>query len=107
MKHIITCKHEISTGFSYRWLGVILYLLFLFVVTVVLLNVLIAQFNNSYQKEYQKAHVSVTLDRAVILSGLERSFWVLGLEFFIWCICRKKLLFSVRKMHNCYGIIAL
>lgn len=54
----------------------IIYLSFLFVVAVILLNLLIAQFSKSYDEVTENARLSVTLDRARILVRLEKSSWM-------------------------------
>ena len=60
----------------YRWFSVIIYMVFLFVVAVILLNLLIAQFSKSYEEVTERARVSVALDRARILSRLQSSLWI-------------------------------
>ena len=60
----------------YRWFSVIIYMMFLFVVAVILLNLLIAQFSKSYEEVTERARVSVALDRARILSRLQSSLWI-------------------------------
>lgn len=51
-------------------------MVFLFVVAVILLNLLIAQFSKSYEEVTERARVSVALDRARILSRLQSSLWI-------------------------------
>ena len=53
-----------------RGLAAFLYLIFLFLMIVILLNLLIAQFTTSYEEELGKARVSVTLNRAKALSRM-------------------------------------
>ena len=62
--------------FATRWLSAIVYLVFLFLVVVVLLNLLIAQMSNSYESVLQKAHISVTWNRAKLLRRLWKSPWM-------------------------------
>jgi len=54
---------------------VVYYMTFLFIVTVILLNLLIAQFTTSYEDVTEKAKVSVTLNRAKILANMETFIW--------------------------------
>jgi len=51
------------------------YMTFLFVVAVILLNLLIAQFSSTYDDVTEKAIVSVALNRAKILAGMETFVW--------------------------------
>ena len=62
----------------YSWLGVLIYWLFLFIVVVVLLNILIAQFSKSYEEETERAHINVILTRTKIILKMEQSFLSLG-----------------------------
>jgi len=55
--------------------GMLFYMTFLFVVAVILLNLLIAQFTTSYEDVTEKAKVSVTLNRAKILANMETFIW--------------------------------
>ena len=59
----------------HRWLGTLFYMTFLFVVAVILLNLLIAQFSSTYEDVTEKAKVSVTLNRTKILAGMEKLIW--------------------------------
>ena len=61
----------------HRWLGTLFYMTFLFVVAVILLNLLIAQFSNTYEDVTEKAKVSVTLNRTKILADMEKLIWTL------------------------------
>ena len=61
---------------SYRWFSVMIYVVFLFVVAVIMLNLLIAQFSESYVEVTQSAKVSFTQNRAKILVALQSSLWV-------------------------------
>ena len=60
----------------YRWLGALIYMIFLFLVDVVLLTLLVAQMSNSYESVLKKAHVSVTWNRAKLLRRLWKSPWI-------------------------------
>ena len=51
-----------------------IYWLFLFIVTVVLLNILIAQFNKSYKEQTERAQINVILTRTVIILKTEQSY---------------------------------
>ena len=64
-----------------RWLGTLFYMTFLFVVAVILLNLLIAQFSSTYEDVTEKAKVSVTLNRTKILAGMEKLVWTLLVNF--------------------------
>ena len=55
------------------WLGVLIYWLFLFIVVVVLLNILIAQFSKSYEEESERAQINVILTRTEIILKMEQS----------------------------------
>ena len=57
----------------YSWLGVLIYWLFLFIVVVVLLNILIAQFSKSYEEETERAQINVILNRTKIILHMEQS----------------------------------
>lgn len=54
----------------------IIYMVFLFVVAVILLNLLIAQFNKSYEIVKEQARMHVTEDRAKILIRLQSATWI-------------------------------
>ena len=53
-----------------------IYGIFLFIVAVVMLNLLIAQFSKSYEEVTESARVSVAQSRAKILSTLLSSLWL-------------------------------
>ena len=57
----------------YSWLGILIYWLFLFIVVVVLLNILIAQFSKSYEEESERAQINVILTRTEIILKMEQS----------------------------------
>ena len=57
----------------YRWFSILLYLVFLFVVIVVLLNLLIAQMSNTYATIQDEAEGTYAVARARILARLEKS----------------------------------
>ena len=78
------------------WLGVVVYWLFLFVVSIILLNLLIAQFSNTYDEELDKARISIQLERAVVLHRIESAVWVWGLYLMAWHCCKKKIAQLVR-----------
>ena len=50
--------------------------MFLFVVAVVLLNLLIAQYSKTCDDELENARVSLTLERALILTRQNASLWI-------------------------------
>ena len=56
---------------SCRWFRVIIYWILIFTVIVILLNLLIAQFNHTYDEANDKAQVVVTLTRAKLLYQME------------------------------------
>ena len=56
---------------SCSWLGVLIYWLFLFIVVVVLLNILIAQFSKSYEEESERAQINVILTRTEIILKMD------------------------------------
>ena len=80
-----------------RWLGVILYWLYLFVVSIILLNLLIAQFSNTYGEELNKARISILLERAVVLHRIESAVWAWGLYLMAWHCCKRKIAQLVRR----------
>ena len=55
-----------------RWFSILFYLVFLFVVIVVLLNLLIAQMSNTYSRVQDEAEGTYAVAKARILSRLER-----------------------------------
>lgn len=57
----------------YRWKSLIFYLMFVFVVNILLLNVLIAQMSDTYTKYRDDAHNSLSLARAWIISKVEHT----------------------------------
>lgn len=58
---------------GFRWLGVIVYLVFLFLVIVVLLNLLIAQMSDTYSSVQQDAQRSLAINRAWIVARVEHN----------------------------------
>ena len=54
----------------------VIYSVFLFVVAVIMLNLLIAQFTESFEEVNKRARVSVTQSRAKILTTMQSSIWV-------------------------------
>ena len=56
-----------------RWLGIIVYLVFLFLVIVVLLNLLIAQMSDTYSSVQQDAQRSLAINRAWIVARVEHN----------------------------------
>ena len=69
--NIIMCCYYYVLSDS--WLGVLIYWLFLFIVVVVLLNILIAQFSKSYEEETERAQINVILTRTQIIVKMEQS----------------------------------
>ena len=51
-------------------------MVFLFLVTVIMLNLLIAQFSKSYEEITKTARQSVTPDRAMILVEQQSTAWI-------------------------------
>ena len=58
---------------SCRWFGVIVYIVFLFLVVVVLLNLLIAQMSDTYGSVQQDAQRSLAINRAWIVARVEHN----------------------------------
>lgn len=58
---------------SCSWLGVVIYLVVLFSVTVVLRNILVAQFSKSYKEMTERAQINVILTKTVIILKMEQS----------------------------------
>ena len=56
-----------------RWLGVIIYLTFLCLVIVVLLNLLIAQMSDTYANVQMDAQRSLAINRAWIVARVEHN----------------------------------
>ena len=56
-----------------RWLGVIIYLSFLCLVIVVLLNLLIAQMSDTYANVQMDAQRSLAINRAWIVARVEHN----------------------------------
>ena len=56
-----------------RWLGVIIYITFLFMVIVVLLNLLIAQMSDTYANVQLDAQRSLAINRAWIVARVEHN----------------------------------
>ena len=67
----------------FRWFSVVLYLLFLFIVIIVLLNILIAQVNNTYSKMQQDVEGTFAMARARIVARFMkgRMFWWIPSHF--------------------------
>jgi len=57
----------------YRWLSVIIYTVFLFLVITMLLNLLIAQMSDTYANVQSDAQRSLFIDRAWIVAKVEHS----------------------------------
>ena len=57
----------------YRWLGVLLYLVFLFIVVVILLNMLIAAMADTYSNVQSDAQRDLALARAWIVARVEHN----------------------------------
>ena len=95
---LVHCDHILL-----RWLGVILYWLYLFVVSIILLNLLIAQFANTYGEELKRARISTLLERAVVLHRIESAMWAWGLYLMAWHCCKRKIAQLVR--HQSYLIL--
>ena len=56
-----------------RWFGVIVYIIFLFLVIVVLLNLLIAQMSDTYGNVQLDAQRSLAINRAWIVARVEHN----------------------------------
>lgn len=64
-----------------RWLGVAIYLAFLFLVIVVLLNLLIAQMSDTYSSVQQDAQRSLAINRAWIVARVEHNSFLSRVNF--------------------------
>lgn len=64
----------------FRWLGVIIYYLLIFIVGVILRSLLTAQFTTSYEEERGKARVLVTIIRTRLLLRMETFLWITPLQ---------------------------
>ena len=69
------------------WLGVIVYLVFLFLVIVVLLNLLIAQMSDTYASVQQDAQRSLAINRAWIVARVEHNSLTALLGLVSWPAC--------------------
>ena len=52
-----------------------IYWLLLFIVGILLLNILIAQFNHSYDDEAGRARLNVIFTRTKLLHSMDKSYW--------------------------------
>ena len=66
-------KQPMSFLSTTRWLGVIIYITFLFMVIVVLLNLLIAQMSDTYANVQMDAQRSLAIQRAWIVARVEHN----------------------------------
>ena len=64
----------------------VIYSVFLFVVAVIMLNLLIAQFTESFEEVNKRARVSVTQSRAKILTTMQSSIWLQLADVRYMCI---------------------
>ena len=62
-----------------RWLSVILYIVFLFLVITIMLNLLIAQMSDTYSNEQDDAQRSFVMNRAWIVAKAENNSLVTSL----------------------------
>ena len=62
-----------------RWLSVILYIVFLFLVITIMLNLLIAQMSDTYSNEKDDAQRSFVMNRAWIVAKAENNSLVTSL----------------------------
>ena len=65
--------HFVFTLNTYRWLGVLLYLIFLFMVVVVMLNMLIASMTDTFANVQTDAQRDLALARAWIVARVEHN----------------------------------
>lgn len=72
----------------YSWLGITLMLLFSFLIAVILLNLLIAQLSDTYQKIQNNAQRELELNRVYVLTQIEKNS-------FIFKVSRPSAFFSV------------
>ena len=70
---------------SCRWLSVIIYTIFLFLVITILLNLLIAQMSDTYANVQSDAQRSLFINRAWIVAKVEHSS-LFASALFVSCI---------------------
>ena len=85
------CFVELSLFLIYRPLTIILYLLFLFLVVIILLNVLIAQVSATYTAVQSTTRASFLFHRSRFITRCEEST---ALWFLLWTFRWKKLISS-------------
>ncbi len=56
-----------------RWLGVVTYLIFLFTLEVIMLNLLIAQMSDTFSNVQGDAQRSLAINRARTIIGIEKT----------------------------------
>ena len=66
-----------------RWFSIVLYLLFLFIVTVILLSILIAQMNDTYRSIQDDVEGTFAIARARIIARLQKGN--------MWLLCKRKV----------------
>jgi len=67
------CGMHVNNIVVYRWLSVIIYVVFLFLVITVLLNLLIAQMSDTYSNVQSDAQRSLVINRAWIVARVEHN----------------------------------
>ena len=67
-----------------RWFSIVMYLIFLFAVIVVLLNLLIAQMSDTYTKVQEDVEGTFAIARARIIARLQKGRWLFCKEVRSW-----------------------
>ena len=70
--------------FPPRWFSIVMYLIFLFAVIVVLLNLLIAQMSDTYTKVQEDVEGTFAIARARIIARLQKGKWLFCKEVRSW-----------------------
>ena len=83
----IPYKHVLSL----RVLGAIIYWLFVFVVTIVLLSLLIAQFSVSFEEQKEMAEQDVFISRMKLLQQIHIIFNLWPINKISCCCCPQKI----------------
>lgn len=77
LRYVCVTKYMINMAVilfhMHRWLSVILYIVFLFLVITIMLNLLIAQMSDTYAKEQDDVQRSFVMNRAWIVAKVENN----------------------------------
>lgn len=102
MLYTVTCPSFYPHVYS--WLGVIVYLVFLFLVIVVLLNLLIAQMSDTYASVQQDAQRSLAINRAWIVARVEHNSLTVLLGLVSWPHARVQLVCKTLILHKNHNV---